>query len=70
MPGAPTPCIGAAPNPMGAPPGGACCCIGGGGIPRPRPPMALDLLGGGGPSTAKLTTFSPLTSTSPKLRRS
>lgn len=70
IPGAPTPCIGAAPNPIGAPPGGACCCIGGAGMPRPRPPMVLDLLGGGGPSTAKLTTFSPLTSTNPKLRRS
>jgi hypothetical protein len=76
IPGAPTPCIGAAPSPIGAPP------MGGGpppaDIPRPRPAMlaaaALLLLllpdGGGGPSTAKLTTFSPRISTNPRLRRS
>mmetsp|Transcript_22195 Transcript_22195/g.54964 ORF Transcript_22195/g.54964 Transcript_22195/m.54964 type:complete len:223 (-) Transcript_22195:25-693(-) len=70
IPGAPTPCIGAAPNPMGAP--GTVPCEGGGGIiPRPRAmPVAALPEGGGGPSTAKLTTFSPRISTNPRLRRS
>lgn len=76
IPGAPTPCIGAAPSPIGGAPGGPD--EGPPDMPpRPRPgaPMGIPtggLLpdGGGGPSTAKLTTFSPRTSTSPKLRRS
>ena len=70
IPGAPTPCIGAAPNPIGAP--GTVPCEGGGGIiPRPRAmPVAALPEGGGGPSTAKLTTFSPRISTNPRLRRS
>jgi len=76
IPGAPTPCIGAAPSPMGAPPMGGPPPPD---IPRPRPAMlaaiALLLLlllpdGGGGPSTAKLTTFSPRIRTNPRLRRS
>ena len=77
IPGAPTPCIGAAPSPIGAPPMGGPPPPD---IPRPRPAMlaaaiALLLLlllpdGGGGPSTAKLTTFSPRIRTNPKLRRS
>jgi hypothetical protein len=70
IPGAPTPCMGAAPRPIGTAP-----IPGGGGIllPRPRamaaaetPPAAL-ADGGGGPSTARLTTFSPRTRTKPSV---
>lgn len=74
----PTPCTGAAPNPMGAPiPMGATpTAFVGGGAPLPTPlttpgPPATTLpplLGGGGPSTAILTTFSPLKMIKPKLR--
>ena len=76
IPGAPTPCIGAAPSPMGGTPPCCDCCCWGGGIPRPRPAMPplllllLLLVGGGGPSTARLTTFSPRINTRPRARRS
>lgn len=72
IPGAPTPCIGAAPSPIGTPPGGGGP-LGIPGIELPRPllaaaiPPALLPDGGGGPSTAKLTTFSPRIKTSPRL---
>ena len=68
----PTPWIGAAPNPIGATPGAVV------GIPRPVPraipgPPGVNLaafvfLDGGGPSTAKLTTFSPRIKTNPSDR--
>ena len=65
--------------PIGAPTGGGGIFGGGTGIlplPTPRaipgPPVptfcALFILGGGGPSTAILTTFSPLNIINPKLR--
>jgi len=67
IPGAPTPCIGAAPSPIGTPEGGGSV------TPEPLPRLATGMApalltdGGGGPSTAKLTTFSPRTKTSPRL---
>ena len=67
IPGAPTPCIGAAPSPIGIPEGGGS--LPPEPLPRPTTGIAPALLtdGGGGPSTAKLTTFSPRTKTSPRL---
>mmetsp|Transcript_7051 Transcript_7051/g.14453 ORF Transcript_7051/g.14453 Transcript_7051/m.14453 type:complete len:183 (-) Transcript_7051:31-579(-) len=73
IPPPPTPCTGAAPSPTG---GARLEGLVGGGTPRPAPratpgppgvntPIAE---GGGGPSTAKLTTFSPRKSTRPRLR--
>jgi len=71
IPGAPTPCTGAAPNPMGGAPGGGPP-VGMGGAPMPLPreamPVAALLVGGGGPSTAKATTFSPRINTNPSVR--
>jgi hypothetical protein len=78
IPGAPIPCMGAAPRPMGTAP--AAPIPGGGGgmpdgaLPRPLPmaaaatPPAAFAEGGGGPSTAKLTTFSPRINTKPSVR--
>ncbi|KAL3812068.1 hypothetical protein ACHAXA_010040 [Cyclostephanos tholiformis] len=83
MPPPPTPCTGAAPNPIGAPippptPNGGGTWDGGMGrlpLPTPRatpgpptPPVADLDDGGGGPSTATLTTFSPLSMINPRLR--
>lgn len=66
---------GAAPNPIGATPGGGIPILGGGTFPLPTPraipgpPDTLVLeLGGGGPSTAMLTTFSPLKIINPSER--
>jgi hypothetical protein len=76
---APTPCTGAMPNPTGGciimprPPAMGCCC-GTGTTPRPAPraipgPPAGCFFkeDGGGPSTAKLMTFSPRIKTNPKV---
>ena len=68
IPGVPTPATGAAPKPIGAP------CGGTGILPRPAPraipgpPGVIFpvILGGGGPSTASETTFSPRIRTRPK----
>ena len=73
IPGPPTPWTGPAPNPIAGPPPPP---IGGAAVPRPAPraipgPPGVsfpEILGGGGPSTAKLTTFSPRIKTNPKFR--
>merc|ERR1719401_159868 len=74
----PTPCTGAAPSPIGATPGGGTPkpILGGGTFPLPTPratpgPPAVTLalaFGGGGPSTAMLTTFSTLKIINPRER--
>lgn len=80
----PTPCTGAAPSPIGAaaarPPLPAPplppLAAGGGNAPRPTPRAtpgppadeAAAALGGGGPSTATLTTFSPRKMIRPSVR--
>jgi hypothetical protein len=72
----PIPCTGAAPKPTGGSPTGGPPGGGAPRVPRPAPdarpgPPGANLPvidGGGGPSTAKLTTFSPLIRTNPRFR--